>query len=94
MSPSPQDVRVVSADEETKANRGVFYSSAPNECTIEQGTTLLTPSHVLGSLDFFLFSPEFQCLLHRIIMFKHSFRLKFQSRFQDAMFKDLKRGEL
>ena len=37
MSPSPQDVCVVSADEETKANQGVFYSSAPNECTIEQG---------------------------------------------------------
>ena len=37
MSPSPQDVRVVSADEETKANRGVFFSSAHNECTIEQG---------------------------------------------------------
>lgn len=37
MSPSPQDVRVVSADEETKANWGVFFSSAPNECTMEQG---------------------------------------------------------
>ena len=57
-------------------------------------STLLTPSHVFSSLDFFLFSPEFQCLLHRIIMFKHSFRLKFQNRFQDAMFKDLERGQL
>lgn len=41
---------VVFTDEETKANRGVFFSSSPNECTVEQGDPRSIPSHVAGLL--------------------------------------------